>query len=67
MSLFMKRLIVFAPHPDCTCLDLICHNDDAVVLKTWPEVLGLLEEQYPGPARVAVIQDGTMQYLRQDI
>lgn len=67
VSLFMKRLIVFAPHPARTCLDLICHNDDAVVLKTWSEVLGLLEEQYPVQARVAVIQDGTMQYLRQDI
>jgi len=27
-------------------------------------VLGILERHYPGPARVAVIQDGTMQYMK---
>jgi len=62
---FMKRLIVFAPHPDKTMLDLICHIDDADVVKTWPDVLALLEEDYPEGARVAVIQDGTMQYMKQ--
>lgn len=34
------------------------------MLKTWEDVLAVLEELYPGEARVAVIQDGTMQYLR---
>ncbi len=60
----MKRLIVFTPNPDMTMLDLICHPDDAVVVKSWPDVLALLEEEYPGGARVAVIQDGTMQYMQ---
>ena len=61
---FMKRLIVMAPWPDRTMLDLICHNDDAAVVKTWPDVLELLEKDYPGDAKVGVIQDGTMQYMR---
>jgi lactate racemase len=61
---FMKRLIVLNPYPDRTCLDLVCHPDDAVVVKTWPEVLRLLEEDFPGPARVGVVQDGTMEYVR---
>lgn len=62
----MKKLIVLSPYPDRTSLDLICHQDDAVIVKTWPEVLTILEQDYPSEAKVAVIQDGTMQYLRQD-
>jgi len=61
----MKRLLVMAPHPDRTMLDLICHIDDATIVKTWPEALAILEEDYPGGARVAVIQDGTMQYMKR--
>ncbi len=60
----MKRFIVLTPYPDKTMLDLVCHMDDAVVVKTWPDVLALLEEEYPNNARVAVIQDGTMQYMK---
>jgi hypothetical protein len=33
-------------------------------VKTWPEVLARLEENYPQEARVGVIPDGTMQYLK---
>jgi len=62
----MKKLIVLSPYPDRTSLDLICHQDDAVIVKTWPEVLTILEQDYHSEAKVAVIQDGTMQYLRQD-
>ena len=64
VQLLMKKLIVLNPHPDRTSLDLICHPDDAVTVKTWPEVLAILENDYPGNARVGVIQDGTMQYVR---
>lgn len=64
LPLFMKRLIVLNPAPDRTCLDLICHNDDATVVKTWPEVLDLLEQDYPGEAKVCVIPDGTIQYMK---
>lgn len=59
-----KKLVVLAPHPDRTGLDLICHVDDAVFVKSWPECLALLEKEFPGEAKVAVIQDGTMQYFR---
>ena len=38
----MRKLIIMAPHPDPTSLDLICHVDDAVVVKAWPEVLTIL-------------------------
>jgi lactate racemase len=64
VNLLMKKLIVMTPHPDRTCLDLICDYGDATIVKTWPEVLALLEEEYPGGAKVAVVQDGTMQYMK---
>jgi len=60
----LKKLVVMAPYPDRTSLDLICHNDDATIVKTWPEVLAILEKDYPGPAKVAVVPDGTMQYIK---
>jgi nickel-dependent lactate racemase len=64
VSLLMKKLIVFNPKPDRTMLDLVCHYDDATVVKTWNEVLTELEKDYPEEAKVAVIQDGTMQYVK---
>jgi nickel-dependent lactate racemase len=59
----MKKLIVMAPYPDRTSLDLICHVDDALIVKTWPEVLVLIEKEFPGGAKVAVVQDGTMMHM----
>jgi nickel-dependent lactate racemase len=64
VSHLMKKLIVMAPYPDRTGLDLICHPDDAVIVKTWPEALAILEEDFPARARAAVLPDGTMQYLK---
>ncbi len=63
----IKKLIVMAPYADRTCLDLICHVEDAVIVKTWAEVLSIVEKDFPGSAKVAVLQDGTMQYLRSPI
>ncbi len=60
----VRKLIVFSPSPDRTGLDLICHIDDAAVAKTWSEVLEILEKDYPGKAKVAVIQDASMQYMK---
>jgi hypothetical protein len=45
-------------------LDLICHPDDAIFVKTWLEVLAILEKDFPDQARIAVIPDGTMQYMK---
>lgn len=64
MASILKRLIVLTPYPDKTMLDMVCHIDDVSVVKTWPETLALLEKDYPEGARVAVIQDGTMQYMK---
>ena len=64
VQLLMKKLVVMNPHPDRTGLDLVCHVDDASIVKTWDEVLDLLEKDYPKGAKVAVIADGTMQYMK---
>ena len=63
-QILMNKLIVLAPYPDRTSLDLICHVEDAIFVKTWPEVLSILEKEFPGPAKAAVAQDGTMQYMK---
>ncbi len=64
LASILKRLIVLTPYPDKTMLDMVCHIDDVSVVKTWSETLALLEKDYPEGARVAVIQDGTMQYMK---
>ena len=61
----IKKLIVLNPTPDKTCLDLVCDSSDATIVKTWPEVLSILEKEYPGEAKLAVIPDGTMQYMKR--
>jgi len=60
-----NHVIVLTPHPDPASLQWFCHATDATVVKTWPEALSVLEQEYPGAARVAVVQDGTMQYMKR--
>jgi nickel-dependent lactate racemase len=64
IRIFMKKLIVMNPYPDKTCLDLVCDPGDAVIVKTWDRVIEILKEEYPEKAKVAVIPDGTMQYIK---
>jgi nickel-dependent lactate racemase len=58
------KLLIFSPYPDRTSFDWVCHIDDATLVKTWSEVLAILEQDYPREAKVAVVQDGTMQYMK---
>jgi nickel-dependent lactate racemase len=60
----IRNLILFSPYPDRVGLDFLCRQDDAVTVRTWNEVLAILEHDYPEGAKVAVIQDGTMQYMK---
>jgi len=64
ISSFMKKLILFNPLPTPSCLKWIGHEDDITAVKTWPEVLGILRGEFPSAARVGVIPDATMQYLK---
>jgi hypothetical protein len=59
-----KKVIVLNPQPTPTDLDWIGHKDDLTVVKTWAEVLDILRALYPAKAKVGVIPDGTMQYIR---
>jgi len=61
----LKKLIVLTPFPDQTFLDLICHADDALIVKSWAEALAILEKDFPEKAKVGVVQDGTMMYLKK--
>lgn len=61
----MKKLIVLNPQPTPTCLAWIGHPEDVMVVKTWEAVLDILKVEYPAGARVGVIPDGTMQYLKK--
>lgn len=40
----MKKLIVLNPRPTPSCLKWIGHEDDLTVVKTWPEVLRILQK-----------------------
>lgn len=60
----MKKFIIVAPYPDRTMLDIIVHIDDATIVKTWPEARAILEKDYPNSAKVGLVQDATMQYLK---
>jgi hypothetical protein len=61
----MKKLIVLNPRPTPLCLKWIGHEEDVTVVKTWEEVLAILETEYSTKASVGVIQDGTMQYIKK--
>lgn len=61
----MKNLVVLNPQPTPSCLKWIGHEDDIIVVKTWPEVLQILQKEFPAAARMGVIADATMQYLKQ--
>ena len=60
----VKKLILFSPQPDRMSLDFLGPMGDVVTVKTWEQVLAILEADYPEEAKVVVIQDGTMQYMK---
>jgi lactate racemase len=62
---FAKKVIMMNPHPTPTCLDWFGQAEDVMVVKTWPEVMNILQAEFPGKAKVGVIPDGTMQYIKK--
>lgn len=60
---WIKRLIVLCPQFEHSMADWLC-MPGMVWVKKWSEALAILEQDYPGPARVAIVPDGTTQYLR---
>lgn len=59
---WVKRLVVLSPQFEKSMTDWLAIPDTAWV-KTWPEVMDILNQDFPTVARVAVVPDGTIQYL----
>lgn len=59
---WLKRLVVLSPQFEKSTADWLA-IPDTVWVKTWPEVMDILNHDFPGGAKVAVVPDGTIQYL----
>lgn len=59
---WLKRLIVLCPQFEQSMADWLA-VPGAVWVKTWKDVLDILCRDYPQGAKVAVVPDGTVQYL----
>ena len=59
---WLKRFVVLSPQFESSMTDWMA-IPDTIWVKSWPEVIGALKQDFPGGARVAVIPDGTIQYL----
>ncbi|UCH51431.1 MAG: DUF2088 domain-containing protein [Chloroflexota bacterium] len=59
---WLKRLVVLSPQFEKSMTDWLAIPDTAWV-KTWPEVIDILNQDFPAGAKVAVVPDGTIQYL----
>ena len=59
---WLKRLVVLSPQFEKSFTDWLA-LPDTLWVKTWTEVMDVLTQDYPEGARVAVVPDGTIQYL----
>lgn len=59
---WLKRLVVLSPQFEKSFADWLA-IPDAIWVKTWPEVMDILLQDFPSGAKVAVVPDGTIQYL----
>jgi nickel-dependent lactate racemase len=59
---WLKRFIVLSPQFEQSTVDWLA-IPDALWVKSWSSVTRILKQDFPGSARVAVVPDGTIQYL----
>lgn len=59
---WLKRLVALSPQFERSTTDWIA-IPNAVWVKTWSEVMDVIKQDFPNGARVAVVPDGTIQYL----
>lgn len=57
----VKKFILCMPYADKASLDWIVPEKSVTWTSTWDEVIAVLEADYPGGAKAAVIPDGTIQ------
>ncbi len=60
---WLKRVIVLCPQFEKSTTDWLA-IPDAIWVKTWEEALEILRRDFPDKARVGIVPDGTIQYLR---
>jgi len=63
LSLKVRRFILLMPYKNKVSADWFAPPESITWAKTWDEVRVVLEADYPGGARVAVIPDATLQYF----
>jgi len=59
---WLKRLVVLSPQFEKSMTDWLA-IPDTVWVQTWPEVIDVLRHDFPTGAKVAVVPDGTIQYV----
>ncbi len=59
----IKKFIVLMPWADRASMDWIAPEESVTWARSWSDVLGELEAEYPTGGRAAVIPDGTIQYF----
>jgi nickel-dependent lactate racemase len=59
---WLKRMVVLSPQFESSTADWLA-IPDTIWVKSWAEALSILKKDFPDRARVAVVPDGTIQYL----
>jgi nickel-dependent lactate racemase len=59
---WLKRMVVLSPQFESSTADWLA-IPDTIWVKSWAGVLNMLKKDFPDGARVAVVPDGTIQYL----
>lgn len=59
---WLRRMVVLSPQFEKSMADWLA-IPGTIWVKTWPEVMDILSRDFPTGARVAVVPDGTIQYL----
>jgi nickel-dependent lactate racemase len=59
----VKKFILLMPFKNKISTDWLVPSESVNWAKTWDEVIAMLETDYPGGAKVAVIPDATIQYF----
>ncbi len=59
----IKKFIIQMPYQNKVSIDWLAPEESVHWAKTWPEVIAMLEKDYPDGASVAVVTDATIQYF----
>jgi nickel-dependent lactate racemase len=59
----LRRLVIVCPQFEKSFNEWILTPDGSIWVKTWPEAMDVLMQDYPDGAKAAIVPDGTIQYL----